>query len=113
MAKGNRFPSDANKKKAAAAEKPAEAVQGLKQDLVKVEYKEEKHHVLTGVHAIRQGVNHLPEHIWAAAKRHPSVQKLIEDGHIVQSKEALAAGDVQEEAEEVDSEEQKDAPAAE
>ena len=105
MAKGNRFPSDANKKKGAAAKaEAAPAVEGAKQDLVQVEYKKDNHHILSGVHALRQGVNHLPRSVWEEAKKHPSIQSMMASGHIVgpedeEIEEAAEAADAQEAAE--------------
>lgn len=99
MAKEKRFPSDANKSKAKSAVKEADSVvEGSKQELVKVEYTKDNHHVLQGVHALRKGVNHLPKEIWVEAKKHPSVIKMIEVGHIV-------ADPLADEAEEVEGDE--------
>lgn len=89
MAKDKRFPSDANKpktgeKKSAAKAAPAAESAAKQQDLVQVEYKKENNHILAGgVHALAKGLNHVPKAIWEESKKHPSVAKLIADGHAV------------------------------
>lgn len=101
MAAKKRFPSDANKMLpkdadlgSVAGEVPKESqgqmVKGSSQKLVQVEYMKDNHHVLgsvSSVHAVRKGVNHLPEHVWAEAKKHPSVQKMLETGDLVEMSE--------------------------
>lgn len=68
----------------AVPESPApKAVEAKSQKLVQVEYLKENHHILDGVHAVRKGINHLPAHVWEKAKSHPSIQKLMDDGHLI------------------------------
>lgn len=101
MAKGNRFPSDANKTKKQAiavgspgieasvesAPSSGKSVKGVKQELVQVGYHKANHHVLgIGVHALAPGLNHLPKSIWEEAAKHPSIQQMIKDKHITPPK---------------------------
>lgn len=91
MAKGNRFPSEANKKKSGAELKDKsnpEKVEGKSQDLVQVEYKKDNHLFIDHVWALRKGVNHLPKEVWEKFKDHPSAVQLSKDGHLVGPKEA-------------------------
>lgn len=92
MAKDNRFPSPANQNKrthvVANTEEPKSApvVEGKKQNLVQLEYKLENNHFLnpvSNVHSLAKGINHIPAHIWKAAKDHPATKKLMADGHLV------------------------------
>ena len=108
MAK-KRFPSPANQdKNAKPAAKAAlgplpEAVSASKQAVVQVEYKKENNHILgIGAHAIAKGVNTLSKAVWEEAQKHPSVKKLIADGHLVDlsSPAAVDADDSEEESEE-------------
>ncbi len=90
MAKKQRFPSSANPPKASAAQAAPgplpEAVAAKKQDVVQVEYKKENNHILgIGAHALAKGINTLPKQVWDDAKKHPSVQKLIADGHLIEA----------------------------
>lgn len=122
MAKNNRFPSDANKKKPTAeSEKAREAgvsapaqetqasVDGVQQDLIAVQYHKDNHHILgIGAHALRKGVNHLPKAVWEEAKQHPSVQHLIKSGHISEPSEEVVSEPQAEEAEKPEQEEESD-----
>jgi hypothetical protein len=90
MAKSKRFPSPANPGKAPkeAAKAPAGPLpenQGSKREAqVQVEYKKENNHILgIGAHALAKGVNTIPAGVWAEAQKHPSVQKLMADGHLI------------------------------
>jgi hypothetical protein len=93
MAKENktRFPSDANKQivkpgdKSAPLKKEPEqkTVTGVKQDLVKIHYKKKNHHVISGVHSIRHGDNHIPRSVLNDALKHPSTLQLIKDQDLI------------------------------
>lgn len=112
MAK-KRFPSDANKSKAAEQADGSKEVQGSKVELVKVQYKKDNHHVLSGVHALRQGDNHLPKSVWEEAKSHPSVASMIASGHIVgpADEEESEEEAIEEQAEAADAQEASEAAA--
>lgn len=96
MASNKRFPAPANKsaqskaapvKAAAAAPAPQagmKAVEGKKQDLVQVHYKKKNNHILSAVHSLGEGINHVPRDVWESAKKHPSIQQMIMDEHIVE-----------------------------
>lgn len=95
MAKEARFPSDANKPKSSAKSGPEAAieaakqssklaempsvppVEGVPQDLVKVKFNDDRHHLLDHVWALKKGINHLPKAIWEKAKAHPSIQSML------------------------------------
>lgn len=87
MAKNNRFPSEANKSKnpkpaAAKAEGSPTEVKAFAQDLVKIHYSKDNNHVLSGVHALAPGLNHVPVQVWKEVRNHPSIQAMIKSGHI-------------------------------
>lgn len=85
MAKGNRFPSDANKKKEPANVEvmPERKVEGVARKLVQVEYRLKNHHMLNQVHAVGPGINHVDSAVWEAAKKHPATMHLIKEGHLI------------------------------
>ena len=84
MAK-QKFPAPATttKNKKPEPQKEEVQVEGKKSKLVQVEYKKDNHHVLIGVHSLRKGINHVASDVWEESKKHPAVQHLIEQGHIV------------------------------
>lgn len=94
MAKENRFPADANRKKKSAEPKqsaePPKEVEGKKEPLVQIQYNKENHHLLDHVYAIRKGLNHVPRWVWEKTENHPTIVQLIKDGHlkVVQSKKS-------------------------
>jgi hypothetical protein len=100
MAKGNRFPSDANKKPAAVppgGAVPADA-EGKKPvsveaspELVQVHYKLKNHHHLDHVYCLAPGVNHLPKSVWEQHKGHPAVAKMVEAGELAELGEEAEA----------------------
>lgn len=93
MAKNNRFPSEANKPIQKTSDKPIakngkkepeqKVVTGIKQDLVKIHYKKKNHHVLSGVHSIRHGDNHIPRSVLNEALKNPSTLQLVNDQDLI------------------------------
>jgi hypothetical protein len=112
MAK-KRFPSPANQGKTPAA-KPADgplpqAVAAKAEKTVQVHYKKENNHILgIGAHALAKGVNTLPASVWSEAQKHPSVAKLLADGHIVDLSKPEAAPAEEEEPAEGEPEAEED-----
>ena len=108
MGKDKRFPSDANKPKSGekpkAAPAPQKPVQASATPVVPVLYKKENNHILQGPHALAPGLNQVAKHVWEEAKKHPSVQKLIKDGHAVENPGAEEAEEPAESQEDADSE---------
>lgn len=96
--KGPKFPSPANVKKMDISSTPKDfkaevpasetVIEAKSQDLVQIEYKKDNHHVLSGVHALRNGVNHIPRHVWEDVKNHPFILEDIKNGHIVPMSDA-------------------------
>lgn len=78
-------PGQAPAEKAPAAPKE---VKGKSQKLVAVHYKKANTHILHHVHAITQGVNHLPEEVLAEALKHPANAALVASGDLVILKDA-------------------------
>lgn len=69
--------------KAPAKKEAPKPVVGVTQNLVRLHYKKENTHMLSHVHAIVQGVNHVPEGVWAEAKKHPANAAMLKAGDIV------------------------------
>ena len=115
MAKNDRFPSDANKKKMQANRSKVEvmpdkpAVEGKAVPLVQVHFKKKHQHHLDHVWALMPGLNHIPAEVWDEAKKHPSIVKFKADGDLVDGEEAEASAEL--EAEESKSDELAEAEA--
>lgn len=61
---------------------PVAEVSVAKEPLVQLHYSGDNHHILDHVHAIRQGINHVPAAVWAKVKEAPAIVKLIADGKL-------------------------------
>lgn len=105
MAK-KKFPSDANQPKPGAkklaiktAPKKEDVAQvaestevvGKALELVQIQYNRDNHHVLSGVHALRQGLNHIPKAIWDSVKENPFIKADIDAGVIVLATDSAQA----------------------
>jgi hypothetical protein len=96
MAKDQRFPSDANKPKAADPVKPkaedaeveeAEAEVPAKVSapigpMVQLDYSGKNAVVIDRVYSIGPGVNSMPLSVWKKFSEHPNLLKLIKDGSL-------------------------------
>lgn len=63
-------------------------VEGKAVKLVMLDYKKDNTHLLHHVHAISQGLNSIPEDVWAEAKKAPANKALLDAGHLVEVKQA-------------------------
>lgn len=96
MAKDQRFPSDANKPKAADPVKPkaeeAEVEEAKVEPakasvpigpMVELKYSGKNAVVIDRVYSIGPGLNSMPASVWKKFGNHPNMLKLIKDGSLV------------------------------